>query len=129
MVSEIKIKKVNELKQLVKSYPIIGVVNLQSLPAPQLQSLRRSLRGKVEIRMARRRMLQRALEGSEADKLSGHLSGMPALLFTKDNPFSLFKILDKNKSRAPAKPGQIAPRDIVINAGPTSFAPGPVIGE
>ena len=63
------------------------------------------------------------------EKLEEHLIGMPALLFTKDNPFTLYKILKKNKSMAPAKSGQTALNDIVINAGPTSFTPGPIIAE
>ncbi|MEK6900311.1 MAG: hypothetical protein AABX05_04260 [Nanoarchaeota archaeon] len=37
--------------------------------------------------------------------------------------------MQKNKSEAPAKAGQIAPRDIIVKAGPTSFAPGPIISE
>ena len=54
---------------------------------------------------------------------------MPALIFTKENPFKLSKIIRKNKSKAPIKPKQVAPSDIVVPAGPTSFAPGPIIGE
>jgi large subunit ribosomal protein L10 len=54
---------------------------------------------------------------------------MPALMFTKENPFSIYKIIGKSKSPAAAKAGQIAPKDIIVNAGPTPFAPGPVIGE
>lgn len=131
MASDAKKRAVEALRQLIKAYPIVGVANLQNLPAPQLQGLRRSLRGKVELRMARRRLLKLALEqeGGGVERLVDHLSGMPALLFTKENPFQLYKITQKNKSSAPAKAGQIAPNDILIPAGPTPFAPGPVIGE
>ena len=41
----------------------------------------------------------------------------------------LFKTLKKNKSKTAIKGGQVAPNDIIVPAGPTSFAPGPVIGE
>src|SRR3989338_1052307 len=54
---------------------------------------------------------------------------MPALLLKKENPFSLYKILKKSKSSASAKAGQIAPRDLIVPAGPTPFTPGPVISE
>ena len=63
------------------------------------------------------------------DQLSAKIKGMPALLFTKENPFALNSLLVKNKSEAPAKAGQAAPRDIVVKAGPTSFVPGPIISE
>jgi len=62
-------------------------------------------------------------------KLNESLTGMPALLLSNQEPFKLAKTLSKSKSSAPAKAGQVAPKEIVINAGPTSFAPGPIIGE
>lgn len=37
--------------------------------------------------------------------------------------------MKKNKSNAPAKAGQEAPKDIIVKAGPTSFSPGPIIGQ
>jgi large subunit ribosomal protein L10 len=131
MASDKKKQTVQELKKLIAEYPIVGVVDMQNLPAPQMQQMRGALRGSVELRMARRRLLAMALEssGNGAEKLVERLSGMPALLFTKDNPFRLYKVIQKNKSSAPAKAGQTAPNDIVIPAGPTPFAPGPVIGE
>lgn len=62
-------------------------------------------------------------------KLEDYLKGMSALLFTEENPFKLFQVLKENKSSAPAKPGQIAPKDIIVKAGKTNFAPGPIISE
>ncbi|MBE6493413.1 MAG: 50S ribosomal protein L10, partial [Methanosphaera stadtmanae] len=49
--------------------------------------------------------------------------------FTEMNPFKLFKILEDSKTEAPAKAGSIAPADIVVPAGDTSFPPGPILGE
>ncbi|OVE74643.1 50S ribosomal protein L10 [archaeon D22] len=131
-VSEEKKKVVAEYKELIKSYPIVGAVNMAGLPAAQLQNMREQLRDKVVLKVGKRRLIKIALEEagvSGSDKLGTYLEGQPALLFTKDNPFSLFKILKKNKSSAPAKGGQTAPNDIVVPAGPTGFAPGPIIGE
>src|SRR3989338_2422934 len=54
---------------------------------------------------------------------------MPALILSKSNPFLLYSLIQKNKSEAPAKAGQKAPKDIVVKAGPTNFAPGPIISE
>lgn len=133
-VSDAKKKTVGEFAQLIEKYPIVAAVNMENLPGKQLQNMREQLRGKVVLRMTKRRLLAKALEEAEKKKpgikqLEGHLKGMPALLFTDENPFSLFKTLKKNKSKAPIKAGQTAPNDIVVPAGPTSFAPGPIIGE
>ncbi|MBN2566553.1 50S ribosomal protein L10 [Candidatus Woesearchaeota archaeon] len=133
-VAEHKKMTVTEFGRLLKEYPIVGAVNMENIPSPQLQKMRASLRGKVILKVTKRRLLKIALEQAEKDKkgiskLIPYLEGMPALIFTKDNPFALYKKLQKNKSDAPAKVGQKAPKDIVVPAGPTPFAPGPIISE
>ncbi len=125
---------VKKIRDLSSQNPIIGAVNVEGLPAPQFQKIREQLRGKVTVFMAKKRFIKLALDEIEKEKggikgLEGHIKGMPALIFTSENPFSLFNNLKKNKSSAPAKGGQVAPKDIVVPAGPTGFSPGPVIGE
>ncbi|MFH1770109.1 MAG: 50S ribosomal protein L10 [archaeon] len=131
-VSQHKKDKVKEFTKLIDEYPIIGIVNMKNLPTKQLQVMRAKLRGNVLLRMTKTRLIRIALDNSKKpgiDKLKEQLKGMPALLFTKENPFSLFSTLKKNKSKAPISGGQTAPNDIVVPAGKTSFTPGPVIGE
>src|SRR3989338_1126158 len=133
-VSDFKKKTVDDIVKLSKEYPIIGIVNMENLPAPQLQSMRAKLRGSYYITMTKKRLIKIAFEQGKENKkgidaLEQYLGGEPALIFTKENPFKLSKTLQKSKSPAPAKPGQTAPRDITVNKGATSFAPGPIIGE
>jgi large subunit ribosomal protein L10 len=133
MVSEAKKQQVQALVQDIQQYPIIGLVNLQSLPAQQLQKMRALLLKKdVKIIMARKKLLQLALANSKLeniDQLTAKIKGMPAFIFSKSNPFTLYGTLQRNKSEAPAKAGQIAPKDITVKAGATNFAPGPIISE
>src|SRR3989344_7051778 len=133
-VSDFKKKIVNDIIKLSKEYPIVGVVNMENLPAPQLQAMRAELRGKVELLMTKKTLMKVALENIKSSKkgieaLEDCFDGMPALIFTKDSPFKLSRILRKSKTPAPAKAGQIAPNDIIVPKGPTPFAPGPVISE
>jgi large subunit ribosomal protein L10 len=133
-VSDKKKKLVDDYAKLISSTKIIGIIDMTSLPSAQLAKMRQQLRGKVNIVMGKKRLFNLAIEKASASnkeviKLKDYLKGMPALLFTSENPFSLYKTLQKSKSNAPAKPGSISPRDIVIPAGPTSFAPGPIISE
>ncbi|MDP3765164.1 MAG: 50S ribosomal protein L10 [Nanoarchaeota archaeon] len=133
-VAEYKKEIVSKLTDLINEYPIIGVVNMENLPAPQLQTMRAQLRGSFFITMTKRRLMKIAIDHAKAkkkgvEKLEPHLGGMPALIFTRENPFKLSRTLQKSKSPAPAKAGQTAPRDIIVNKGATSFAPGPIIGE
>jgi large subunit ribosomal protein L10 len=131
-VSESKKQKVKELADAINSYSVIGIVNMENLPAKQLQLMRRDLRGIVLITMSKKTIIKKAFEGVKKEniqKLSDYLVGMPAIILTNENPFKLFKTLKKSKSKAPIKVGQVAPKDIVVTKGPTSFAPGPIIGE
>ena len=133
-VPEAKKKVIQELVSLMEKYSIVGVVDMENMPTPQLQKMREKLRGKVEIKMSKKRLMKIALDeakkkNKDIEQLEKFMKGMPALLFTNDNPFKLFKTLQKNKSTTAAKPGQIAPKDISVKEGPTPFAPGPIIGE
>lgn len=133
MVSQQKQKLVTELIAEIEEYPIVGLVNLHNLPASQYQNMKSMLRKKnIKIHMARKKILQRALNESKKEnikQLSSKVEGMPALILSTDNPFILYSMIQKNKSEAPAKAGQKSPKDIIVKAGPTSFAPGPIISE
>ncbi len=129
-----KKKAVDDIVKLLKKYKIVGLLNMENLPAKQLQNMREQLRDSAVIKMCKRRLIMIALEKVKEDKkgiekLKDKLRGMPALIFTDKNPFTLFKITEKNKSSMPAKAGQTAPKDVVVPAGPTGFSPGPIIGE
>ncbi len=133
-VADYKKKIVKEISDSIKKSSIIGAINVENLPAPQLQRIRAQLRSSVKILMTKKRLIKLALEDAKKTKqgveeLEKYLEGMPALIFTQDNPFRLYRLLQKNKSPAPAKAGQKAPRDILVPKGPTSFAPGPIISE
>ncbi|HIH31075.1 TPA: 50S ribosomal protein L10 [Candidatus Woesearchaeota archaeon] len=131
-IPESKLKAVEQLSALIDSYPIVAILNLENLPAKQLQQMKGKLRKECEIRMAKKPLITQALKKSakkDIANLTEYLSGMPALLLTKENPFKIFKTIKKSKSSAAIKAGQITPRDIMLPAGPTPFAPGPIIGE
>jgi len=129
---EFKKKTVQDIVKLIDEYPIIGILNLENLPARQLQRMKTKLRKDVTIKMAKKSVIKEALKVSSKKNLNvlqDKLTGMPALLLSRENPFKLYKILKQNKSAAAIKPGQVTPKDIMIPAGPTPFAPGPIIGE
>lgn len=128
-----KKEAVKQLVELLKKYKVIAVVDMENLPAKQLQQMRQGLRGSVVLRMSKRNIITLALdevkEKKDLEKLKEHLGGMPAIMFTNDEPFQLYKQLQKSKSKAPIKTGQIAPEDLIVKAGPTGFPAGPMISE
>ena len=133
-VAQWKKSEVIELVKDLQKYKIIGIADMTGMPSPQLQKMRSTLKKSVEIKMSKASLIKLAIENLKTkitglDKLLPYVKGMPCLILTNDNPFALSKTLTRSKSKAPAKPGQTAPNDITILAGPTPFAPGPVIGE
>ncbi len=133
MVNAKKKSIVQKLTAEIQKSPVVGIVNMENLPAAQLQVMRSTLKKQqVSIVMVRKKLLEKALTDSKKENIT-HLiekvKGMPAVLLTNSNPFALYSTIQKNKSEASAKPGQIAPRDLIVKAGPTTFAPGPIISE
>ncbi|MDD5651128.1 MAG: 50S ribosomal protein L10 [Candidatus Nanoarchaeia archaeon] len=134
-VQKWKKQEVEEIKQLLEEYPVVGIVDGTSLPSMQLQKIRFKLKPGFIIRMTKSRLLKIALEQVKTkkpgiEKLGSYLRfKIPLLIFSKEGSFKLSKLLIKNRSSSAAKPGQIAPNDITISAGPTEFTPGPIIGE
>jgi large subunit ribosomal protein L10 len=123
--------EIDEIKKNAEKYTLVGLVDMYGIPAAQVQQIRRSLRGKALIRVTRNTLIEHALGeiGGKMIDLSKYISGHSAMIFTNDNPFKLFKQLEKTKTKMAAKPGETAPEDIVIEKGPTNFKPGPIVGE
>lgn len=133
-VPEWKKDEVKEIKRLISEHPYFGIVDLESLPALQFQRMRIALKDKITVKVTKKRLMKMAINEMKDSKpnieaVIDQMRGMVALIFTKESPFRLYSLLAKSKTRAPAKPGQIAPYDIKVPAGPTPFAPGPVISE
>lgn len=129
MVSEKKKQVVKQVQKQMEEYPVVGILDMHKLPGRQLHEIRNKLRGKAVMRMVKKRLILRILKDKGLSNLEQYVGGEPALFMTKENPFKMARILQSSKSEAPAKIGDIAPKDILIKAGPTSLSPGPVIGE
>ncbi len=134
-VSPLKKKVVNEIVENVKKYHVVGVFAVDNLPSLQLQRMRANLRAEgAVLKVLKKNLILKAFEKVKnevkgIDGLEKYLNGQVGLLYADENPFKLFKIIKKNKTTTFAKGGQVAPKDIVVKAGVTSFAPGPILGE
>jgi large subunit ribosomal protein L10 len=126
-----KDNEVAELRDNITGHSVFAVVSIQGIPARQFQKIRAELRGVAKLKVARNTLIDLAFKEISADaaKLFKNVNGQTALVFTNENPFKLFQLLEKSKTPAPAKGGDIAPQDIVIERGPTNFRPGPIVGE
>ena len=127
-----KIKAVDELKKLASENKTILIASIKSLPGSQFQEISKKLRGKAVVKVPKKNLIFRALDGAdgeEVEKLKEKIEADIAILFSNQDAFDLAADLLKNKSPAKAKAGQEAPEDITVSAGPTDLVPGPAISE
>lgn len=128
---EHKVRIVEEIKRLISSRSVVGIVSFRNVPANQMQRVRRDLRGKVDIKVVKNTLLERALEalGKDYVKLKEFLGDQVAIIASNENPFRLYRMIEETKQPSPLKPNQISPVDVVVNEGPTSIPPGPLMAE
>jgi len=131
-VSEEKKSTVKELTELIKNKKTILIASIKDIPASQFQSIGKKLRGKAIVKVPKKNLMFRAIDSSSDEavhKLKEKIQESVAILFSDLDCFDLALELVKNKSAAKAKPGQEAPEDIEVPAGPTELVPGPAISE
>src|SRR2546425_11747886 len=129
--------KQETVKALVREFersPVIGIVNIRGIPAPQIQAMRKQLTGRAKLTVSKNNLLRIALKEAAAKKagLDGLADVIPdqtAVVTAEINPFRLYKEMEATKTRAPARGGEVAPEEIWVREGDTPFKPGPIVGE
>ncbi len=126
-----KKKTVKNVGESLSKNAIVAVASISGLKSRQFNAIKKKVRGQVELIIARKTLLQRAIETSkpEVKELEKYMSGAEILILTNLDAFKLCKLFKQNRTKASAKPGSIAPEDIVVPAGDTSLTPGPVLTE
>ena len=134
-VREISGKKkaiVKELADLADKNRTILISSALKIPSALFQKIRKSLRGKAEIRIVKKNLGVKALELSkkhELKEMKKYVEASTAFVFSSLDPYELAAIFTENKQPAFAKAGQIAPIDLIIEKGPTDLPAGPAISE
>jgi len=126
-----KEEKVSEIVKLINDSSVIAVGSLSNLPDRQLQKLRKMLRNDATLIVTRNTLLKRAFKkAGKAPEVLEQLDGPSVVIFTsKMDPFKLYQVIRSSWGKAAAKPGQVAPFDLLVEKGETSLPPGPVLTE
>lgn len=89
-------------------------------------------RGKAEIIIVKKIILERALENNNIKILNEYLSKIKqpiGVIFTNMNIFKLSLMLEKNKVLMHAKSGEKADIDVIVPECNTGLQPGPILSE
>jgi large subunit ribosomal protein L10 len=130
-----RLARVDALAKTVLAHPVTAVVGLRGVPASALQTMRRELRARQHpITVATNSAIRHALEKAASERpalrpLLDQVQDQTAVLAAEGNPFSLYQEFLRTRSPTPARGGELAPKDIFVPAGTTSFKPGPIVGE
>src|SRR2546428_820009 len=124
-------RKVEAVKALVQDFersPVIGIVNIRGIPAPQLQAMRKQLLGRAALRVSKNNLLRIALKEAASKKrgidgLVDVIQDQTAVVTAEINPFRLYKEMEATKTKAPARGGERAPEDIWVLEDDTPFKP------
>jgi len=129
----LKADEVKELTSFLSQYNAVGIASLQKVRAAQLQKLRKKLEKSAYIRVVKNSLIKRAVSEAKdkvgIENLEEHLTGPNLFLFTNLNPFKLVILLEKSRVTAKARAGDVAAFDVIVPAGNTGLAPGPIISQ
>ena len=125
---------VADLESLITSGETIAVIDIHGVPADSMIEMRKTLRNDMDIRVAKKRLMRLAWAnaGEDPETLESLFDGavQPAIVSTSaKNSFELFTDLKATEAGRAAKPGDVAPHDIVVEKMDTGMGPGPIVGE
>ncbi len=121
---------VNEIKELLRKYKVMGIIDLFRTPTPQYKKIKFELEKYGFVKVYKNVLIKRAMEElglPGVKELEPYLTGTNAFIFTNLNPFELSIMLDKLVEMKYAKPGDVATDDIYVPQGPTGIPPGPML--
>jgi large subunit ribosomal protein L10 len=131
-IPEYKLKLVQEIATKIKSHRTLLIASTKGLPSSQFHEIKKNLRGKAEVKVAKKNLVLRAVDevrSASLDSMKPQIGADIALFFSNEEPFALSGMLADNQSPTKARAGDIAPEDIKVEPGPTDLVPGPAISE
>jgi large subunit ribosomal protein L10 len=127
-----KVKIVEEAVDLLKNYQYVFLFDLHRLSSRVLHEYRYRLRPHGVIKIVKPTLFKIAFTkvyGGIPAEIAEKIRGEVGFFFTNLNPAEVIKVVAENAVRRAAQPGDKAPFDIVVPAGPTNASPGPIISK
>lgn len=116
------------LVQYLDEYPKCFIVGADNVGSKQMQQIRIGLRGTAAVLMGKNTMMRKAIKGHvennpALEKLLPYIRGNVGFVFTNGELTEVREKLLENKVQAPAKPGALAPKDVILPAQNTGLGP------
>jgi len=126
-----KTDEIEDIKAKVEQHSVVGMLGIHGMPSKQFQQMRSNLTGSALIKVSKNNLISLALAeiSDEIKTMDKYITKETGLVFSNENSFKLFKLIQSSKTPAPIKGGMEAPENISVEKGPTAFPPGPIVGE
>jgi len=118
------------LRGLLDEYQTCLMAGVDNVGSKQLADIRKALRGRAEILMGKNTMIRKILReyikdtgNNKLEKLVDLVQGNVGFVFTKESIGDIREAITSNRRNSAAKPGSIAPVDVMVPAGPTGMEP------
>jgi len=116
------------LVQYMEEYPKCFIVGADNVGSKQMQQIRIGLRGTAVVLMGKNTMMRKAIKGHldqnpALERIMPCIKGNVGFVFTNGDLSEVRDKLVDNKVRAPARPGAVAPGDVIIPAQNTGLGP------
>lgn len=117
----------NKATQLFSTHNNFMLMSIKRVQATQLKNIKQALDSRIKLLVAKNKIVRKALLDLDAKKyaeLIEMLKGDVVLAFFDGvDPKTILEVCDNNMRQALAIPGDIAPSDVIIPAGPTGLGP------
>lgn len=124
---ERKTSMYNKTKELFSVHENYMLLSIKRVKSTQLKDVKTEIGSKVKFLVAKNKIMKKALEDLDAEKyarLINMLHGNVIVAFFDDtDPRHVLEASKNNMRKALAVPGDIAPNDVVLPAGPTGLGP------
>ena len=98
-----KIEELEQLERAFKGTDSAIVVDYRGLKVPQVTELRRQIRGaKGEYKVVKNTLARRAMKGTAFEPLGAHFVGTTAVVYSREDPVALAKVLTTFAKATPA---------------------------
>lgn len=124
---EHKVEMYNKASQLFKAHENFMIMSIKRVQATQLKNAKRCLDSRVKFLVAKNKIVKKVLLDLDAKKYENVINLLKGdvvfAFFDGVDPKTILNACETNMRKALAIPGDIAPSDVIIPAGPTGLGP------
>ncbi|MCS7103218.1 MAG: 50S ribosomal protein L10 [Candidatus Korarchaeum sp.] len=131
--SKFRVRKeaaVERFLKLVEEYPTVMLADFSRIPADHFGRVRKELTPDVRFLVMKKTLLKKACGFSDRKGLKELAERLPmnlVVIFSKKDPFETYRLVSERKVEVFMKSGEVAEDDVIVPAGPTDLAPGPIL--